>query len=176
LLAETDVEQSKHHLKAIAQQKVERTSAFDEMCALDHTLSLAGCGLNAYFCVGRDTTWKDIPTRLVEHNESRKWMPVPDSHFNYDIPPALSGKGKMAMVLRPKGLAQERKWEVQRFADAVPMIGLCGDEGSKLFSAVWFLLGPHCRTRMGWIRDPGHRRWRDWQLPCDKLGWRRCCV
>ena len=176
LLAETDVDQSKKHLKEIAEQKVERASAYDEICALDHALSLAGCGLSAYICVGRDTTWKDMPTRLLEHNESRKWLSVPDSHFNYDIPYDLKGKGKMAVVLRPKGMAQERKWEIQPFAGEVPMLGLCGDEGSNCFASVWFLLGPNCRARLGWMRDGGHRRWRDWQLPCDKLGWRCCCV
>ena len=114
LIAETDAEMAKHDLKAVAVPKVERAAAYDEICALEHALTLSGCGLSNYITVHRDTTWKDMPTSILAQDETRKLLQVPDSHFTYPAPAELQGTGKMAVAIRPKGMAQERKWEVQQ--------------------------------------------------------------
>ena len=75
------------------------------------------------------------------------------------------------MVKMQRGGKTVQRWELVEFQGERPMLALNGDEGSKFFAAVWFIAG--CiRARVGWMRDGGHKRWRDFQLAVDRMGWR----
>lgn len=98
-------------------------------------------------------------------------MSAPDESFPYPVPGAVSGSGKRAVVV-------DRQTDLRRFEfehGARPMLALTGDEGSKFFAATWYLQG-HLRARCCFLRDPAHRRWRDWHLAIEACAWKPLVV
>ena len=165
----------KKKLAVLADLKQTRASAYDEIMALDHTMTMSGCGLQSYMAADDDGDWTLRATSPLKLGESRQWVSVPDSAFPHVPPHFLMGLGKKSLITRAgiAGAGKQKRWELQEFVGERPMVGLIGDEGSFCFAAIWFLLGfGKQRVRGGWLRDPGHRRWRNWNLSVDDCGWR----
>lgn len=115
-------------------------------------------------------TFADKLTSPLRPIEERVWVAVEDSFIPYEVPGHLRGLGRAVVVVDRS--TNERRYELQDFFQGGrPMLGLTGGEGSKFFAATWCLMSK-LQARAAFTRDPGHRRWRDWQLAVDSLGWR----
>lgn len=146
----------------------ERECAFDCMMALDHSLQLSGMSLGM-FVPPKDLPFEEQPAGRLLDGQRRFWVSAEDDSFPYEVPPHLSGKGRKSVI--EEDASGSRRWELTEYEGPRPMLGLTCDEGSKMFSSLWFMAG-HLRARMGWTRDPGHRGWRDFQNAVNGAGFR----
>lgn len=145
----------------------ERECAYDYIMALDHSLQLCGMSLGM-FIPEKDLPFEEQPAGRLLEGQRRFWLYVDDSRLPYLVPPHLSRQGQKSIIEEESsGL---RRWELTEYEGPRPMLAL-SDEGSKGFASLWYLAG-HLRARMGWVRDPGHRGWRDFQNAVNAAGFR----
>eukprot|EP00972_Heterocapsa_arctica_P090892 13409672-Heterocapsa_arctica.AAC.1 len=160
--------QQQQQLDALALAKGERDAAYDDMRALDHTLKLAGSSLQK-FPPAAHATFANMPNGRLQAGEKR-YFSTYSGPLPYQVLAEVSSKVQFKRAVSEDSRSGERRYEVPELVDERPTVAFCCDEGSKLCSALWFMCG-HLKLRGCWLRDPGHRGWRDFHGAVGEMGW-----
>ena len=154
--------------KELATFKKERANAYDEMRALDHTLQLIGLGLAKFIPVTTQearSRWSSKEPHPLQPEEALAYVENPE--WGFKIPEGMHSERSAIF----NTTTQQQRWELLETRSMALVLGVVGDEGGKLFSAVWFLQ-LHLGARVCWLGDPQHRMWNDFKDAITGMHWK----
>lgn len=146
-------------LQQFKKQKQSREAAYNHIRALDHALVLAGSGLNKF--TSDDKVVANRPLALTEQRKAIPWR----GPWPFEVPEDKEGTKSVIVDT----VTKTKVFELPEFTGPRPTLVINLDQGSKMWSAVWFLQYK-LKVRLLAFEDPFHRTWNDCLLALGDCG------